>query len=86
MALPPVEASSPDEADSGVLKSSSTKIMLLGFQGCSPRAPVVTQKVLATVGLRGTQGRVFVGLFSSEIPKVGFCRGEDAHEGILMLK
>lgn len=46
----------------------------------------MTREVLATVGLRVTQGQVFVGLFSSELLKVGFWRGEDAHEGILMLK
>lgn len=36
--------------------------------------------------LKSHTGTSFVGLFSSEMLKVGFCQGEDACEGIFMLK
>lgn len=36
----------------------------------------MTQEVLATVSLKVTQGLIFTGLFSSEMPVVGLCRGE----------
>lgn len=57
-----------------------------GSQGFSPKPLGVTQEVLATAGLRAMQGRGFVGLFLSEMPNMGFCRGEDACDGILLLK